>query len=283
MEHRMSAPPLTARLARSLRFLRRFKGWQRVATALAGDRGEFDVRSRGVRFAGDLGSHIERQVYLFGAYEREYIDLFVDTVPRTGVVLDIGANVGNHALCFARQFEKVLAFDPNPAVWPQLERNIALNRADNVEVHKIGAAEEAGEFPLYDTQTSNKGLATFLSVKQYRAPIRQVGVARTEKLDDYLKEPRIDAVKIDVQGYEPQVLRGMRRILERDRPVVWTEFSDGTLGQASTRADLEALFPYPVAVRKFDYRTGALTRRLALVPYDRPRLQPGDYVVSPRD
>ena len=278
-----STPPARAALVRSLRFLQHLRGWRRLALALCGRKGHFVVSDGETRFEGDLASHIDREVYLFGAYEADNICLFLDSVDRRGVALDIGANVGNHSILFARAFDRVHAFEPNPGLWAKLERNIALNHLHNIMVHRIGAADKQGSFPLFDVDGDNQGLATFLNVEQYERPLRQIGTARTEALDDYLADERIDAVKIDVQGWEPQVLKGMRRILERDRPVVWTEVGDGTLGQTPGRAALEALFPYTIVLKRFETTVGALARRAMLSYYTKTELEPGDYIVFPAD
>ena len=94
-------------------------------------------------FAGDLGSYLDRQVYLFGGYESAQIRCFLSRIPagRHRTILDVGANAGTHSLAFARVFETVLAFEPNPMLWPQFEQNMVLNGLTNVRLHKLGLAD----------------------------------------------------------------------------------------------------------------------------------------------
>lgn len=244
--------------------------------------GSFIVDNGGARMAGDLSSFIDRQVFLFGGYERDQIGQFLDVVSRRGTVLDVGANVGNHSIAFSRTFAKVHAFEPNPALWQAFERNIALNPGADVTLHRIGLSDTAADLPLLNIDNGNLGLATFLDVDQYEWPLQEVARARTERADDYLGGISVDAVKIDVQGFEPQVLRGMSRLLERCRPVVWAEFSSGTVTQTyGDRAAIEALFPYPVTLSRFEVEESLIFRRVILAPYWSQEIEQGDYVISP--
>lgn len=279
----MTKPRLAARAARSLRFLRSLRGWRRTATWLAGREGDFSVDNAGVKFAGSLSSYLDRQVYLFGGYETEMIRLFIEAAPRKGTILDIGANAGNHSMFFAKAFDRVLAFEPHPKLWDQFERNAALNRATNVTLHRVGLADEAGDLPLFDVECDNKGMATFSPAEQYDRPLERSGSGRVEVADHYLGNIPVDAVKIDVQGFEPHVLKGMRRILERNRPMVWTEISIGTLEQVRSADDLRALFPYPVHLRRFETCLRGLLRTSRLTRDVKTPLESGNYLILPAD
>jgi FkbM family methyltransferase len=269
-------------VARSLRILRHVRGWQGAANRMTGWSGSFVVDNGGARMAGDLSSFIDRQIFLFGGYERDQIGHFLKAVPRCGTVLDVGANVGNHSIAFSRAFAKVHAFEPNPALWQAFERNVALNPGADVTLHRIGLSDAAADLPLLNIDNGNLGLATFLDVDQYEWPLQEVARARVERADDYLGGIFVDAVKIDVQGFEPQVLRGMPRLLERCRPVVWAEFSAGTVTQTyGNRTAIEALFPYPVALSRFEIEENMISRRVVLVPYRSHEIEQGDYVISP--
>jgi FkbM family methyltransferase len=255
------------------------RGVQGIANRLAGTRGDFEISIGGAKFAGNLGSFIDRQAYLFGGYERDLIDLFLSRVPSGGTVLDVGANVGNHTVLFATHFDRVIAFEPNPSLWPALERNIALNPGRRIECHRVGLSDVAADLPLYNIDNGNLGLATFSSDDQYDKPLQAVTMARVEKADDLLGDIEVRAVKIDVQGFEPQVLRGMSGILARCRPVVWAEFGTGTVSEAGARADVESLFPYPIRIEKFVTRSGRLRTQSILQPFDEDRMSIGNYLI----
>lgn len=164
--------------------------------------------------------HVGRAVTVWGRYERDELELLLDTLRAQGLLaadglcLDIGANIGNHALFFAPHFAQVLAFEPNPRTCTLLRLNAAL--APNVRVFDIGLSDAAGTATL-SVPADNIGMATL----QPGAPGAAVACT-LQRLDDLpeLAGQRVALVKIDVEGHEPAALRGALRTLRRDRPVV---------------------------------------------------------------
>lgn len=249
-QRRLARPMVRARIARALRILGVLPGWQRFVNWLVPDHcASFTICNGKTNFAGDIGSYVDRQVYLFGDYESREIEIFLSQVSsvKRGSILDIGANVGTHSSTFARAFETVLAFEPNPKLWAQFENNMALNSIENVQLHKLGLADVDSERTLYLIDKPNYGLGTFSPVEQYDLPLSPIAICPIRHAGNYLTEigvGRIDAVKIDVQGYEPEVLRGLRSVLERDRPVVWCEIGAGTLAKLTTTDELSTMVPF---------------------------------------
>lgn len=247
---RFKRPMIRARIARALRAFVVIPGWQGLVNRLVPDHcAPFSIRNGHTVFAGDIGSYVDRQVYLFGGYESAETRCFLSLIPREkqGTVLDIGANVGTHSSAFARVFKTVLAFEPNPILWHQFERNMALNGLDNVQLHKLGLADMDSELTLYLIDKPNYGLGTFSPVEQYDLPLRPAATCPIRHARNYLAEigaGRVDAVKIDVQGFEPEVLRGLSDILKRDRPVIWCEIAAGTLTKVTTTDELSKLVPF---------------------------------------
>jgi FkbM family methyltransferase len=247
--------------------------------------GPFVVRNGDTIFAGDIGSYIDREVYLFGGYESARIECFLSCIPadRRGTILDIGANVGTHSLAFARAFKSVQAFEPNPMLWPQFERNMALNQLTNVRLHKLGLADRDSELTLHLIDKSNYGLGTFSTTEQYDLPLRAVATCPIRHAGNYLAKIEagpVDAVKIDVQGFEPEVLSGLTDVLRRDRPVVWSEIGAGTLTKMATTDALSKLVPYAVRCMHLEPVSGwagdvvRLRERTGELPA-------GDYVLVP--
>jgi FkbM family methyltransferase len=277
------SPSLLARLVRSLRFLRNVRGWRRLAHALVEREGTFTVTNDGAGFTGQLSSHIDRQAYLFGGYDVDRIRMFIEACPDKRLVLDIGANVGNHAMFFAQAFAAVEAFEPNEALWPQFEANAALSGNGNIRLHRIGLSDQAGQLPLYTAGSQYHGLGTLVADYPYGRPLESTSTARLEVLDDYLPDLRPSAIKIDVQGFEPNVLRGMRIILRESRPVVWTEVGQSTLGVLTSFEEVQALFPYPIRMQRFVATRGLLTHGVRLVALDSRQLELGDYLIFPAE
>lgn len=164
--------------------------------------------------------HVGRAVTVWGSYERDEHELLRDALQARGLLtahglcLDIGANIGNHAMFFAPLYREVWAFEPNPRTFTLLQLNAQL--APNVRCFNLGLSDVAGIATL-SVPAHNIGMATL----QPGAP----GVAvpcTLQRLDDLpgLAAQCVALVKIDVEGHEPAALRGALAMLRRDRPVV---------------------------------------------------------------
>lgn len=279
-------PGVAARAVRALRGLRHLRGWGSLANRLAGPTGNFRVANDGVWVEGELNSFVERQAYLFGGYERDEIAAFLACIPanRRRTILDIGANVGTHALQFSRAFESVHSFEPNPLVFGRLQRNLALNAATNVTPHQLGLGAEPGSFQLYSPAGDNGGLGTLVTTDQYDAPLEAVATVQVEQGDALLTRLNVgpvDAIKCDVQGFEISVLEGLQETIRRDRPVLWIELGGGARIAADEAAQIVALVPersrfYRIA----GVRHGA-THGIALHEAAPDALMGGDYVIVP--
>jgi FkbM family methyltransferase len=174
-------------------------------------------------------------IFFNGIYEEDLLSaitswLIPRLVPdhRQTVALDVGANIGNHAVAFAPYFESVYAFEPNPIALHLLEANILLNGLRNVEVFPVGLSDQDAVLD-YEAVDGNLGAGHFVSREPSAAaeallPEVKVGdrLLKTHSGD----RPRIGLVKVDVEGMEPAVLRGLQDTLRRDRPVVLFEALD---------------------------------------------------------
>jgi len=202
----------------------------------------------GLRYKGTVANFIDWTVYFFGAYEKQYL-LFLERLLRgrtDAVFVDVGANVGQHALFMSRSCSQVLAFEPNPSVRATLDERIILNRLTNVTTHGVGLGAEDRDLPFYFPTGSNQGTGSFVldySANNDSAGATCLPVVNGDRYIASLGLERIDLIKIDVEGYEKNVLTGLRETLERFRPAVATEFSDATRRSFSGRREFEDLFP----------------------------------------
>lgn len=251
MPPQRSQPLLRAKVARACRRLVAVRGWQSLVNRVVPEHSAvFSIRNGETAFAGDIGSFIDRQVYLFGGYDSAAISAFIARIEpnRRGTILDIGANAGTHTLQFARAFAVVHSFEPNPMLWRQFEHNVAINALDNVRLHKIGLGDRDADLMLHLIDKPNFGLGTFSTADQYDRPLLPAARCQVRNAGAYLAEKGIgpvDAIKIDVQGFEPQVLHGLADVLKRDQPVIWCEVGAGTLNEIRTTDQLTDLIPFP--------------------------------------
>lgn len=130
----------------------------------------------------------------------------------SGVFVDVGAHVGHWALRMARQASRVIAVEPNPATAAVLRRNVALNGLRNVTV--IEAAAWSGPATLYVTAADRDAHRGGTQVSAAgEVPVRAVA------LDEELRDiAGVTLVKLDAEGADLAVLRGLRVTLARERP-----------------------------------------------------------------
>jgi len=166
-------------------------------------------------------SYIGKSVKLYGEYSEAEVDVFRQFVGPTAVVIDGGALFGEHTLALAGLCPAghVIAFEPQRIPFQMLCGNCQLNSVDNVDAERVALGAAAGRthvMPLSPYADSPWGIATT------GGPIGDVVNVRT--IDSY-ELKRLDFVKLDLEGGEPDALLGGLETLRRCRPVVYAEFN----------------------------------------------------------
>lgn len=145
-------------------------------------------------------------------------------LPEAPRVLDVGANVGNHALFFATQCgaARIVVVEPNPLALAPLVANVVLNGLTEVISLEalgvgLGAASEGGLF--MKRHDRNLGATKMLRGKG--------GALEVHAGDDLFGDEQFDLVKIDVEGMEMEVLAGLKRTVARCRPLLFVEVDPG--------------------------------------------------------
>jgi FkbM family methyltransferase len=165
------------------------------------------------------------------------------------VAVDVGANIGVLTFLAAVAVGKegrVIAVEPNPDNLQLLYRGIVLNQFENVAVLPHAASDRRTVFSLTGG-TSNTHLIN------PRAPIEGGFFVQSIVLDEALGDlPRLDFVKMDIEGHEPQALSGFAQTIERHRPALLIEFNPRCLvdlQQQDPLAFLEQIFRFYPQVR----------------------------------
>lgn len=148
----------------------------------------------------------------------------------TGVVaLDVGANVGAHVVRWAKHMEgwgKVLAFEPQERVFYALAGNLALNNCFNATATHVGVGVRCGEVSTPVLKSNEWG--NFGGFRMGHADpdngeyLDERLIVRVVSVDS-LALPRVDFIKIDVEGMELDVIAGARETIEKHRPVIYAE------------------------------------------------------------
>jgi len=165
---------------------------------------------------------------LEGSYEPQELALLSELSRTCKVIFDVGANVGWYAVQLARTTEadsRVFCFEPVRATYDRLAENVILNGFDGkVRLFNFGLSDVAGPADFFLPAFSGSVAASARNLHP-EENVTRLSV-RLEVADDFVEREqvgRIDLIKCDVEGAELSVLRGARRIIERDRPVIFLE------------------------------------------------------------
>jgi FkbM family methyltransferase len=157
---------------------------------------------------------------------------FVEGFLKPGmVVLDVGAHHGYYTLLASQKVGahgRVIAFEPSPRDRSRLLQHLRLNGCANVQVEETALGEADGRAELYVVKGKETGCNSLRPPAVSEAT--DATQVRVTRLDDYIRDhdlPRVDFLKMDVEGAELAVLQGATEFLERrPRPVIFCEVQD---------------------------------------------------------
>lgn len=222
----------------------------------------------GLLFKIDTASYLEWSLFFYGGYEVFISKLFKRFVQPGAVVTDIGANIGIHTLRLGDLVGPggmVYAFEPHPDVCKRLRENINLNQLSSVRVMQVGLSERSGEFILqgFDKNSSNQGTSFLVMDDEIEKNITANRYAvKVLRFDDWVKSEkleRLDFIKIDVEGFDLEVLSGAIETISKFKPVIIFEYcqkNDAVKNQVNVFKNVKTcldLLGYKFYIVKHDY------------------------------
>jgi FkbM family methyltransferase len=165
----------------------------------------------------------------------DVLSLLGKIVPTDIVAVDVGANIGLHALAMSHLAPdgRIHTFEASPDTSRHLQENVRANGASNVVVHAKAVSSEPGELTLFSNDEFAAGStvidqATDLAREYMSEEGRNIVRVPAVTLDAFVAEQgleRLDLIKIDVEGYDIDVIRGAKNTIATLRPTVITEFA----------------------------------------------------------
>lgn len=173
--------------------------------------------------ATDIGG----KLYRGESFEQDEITIARQYIKSDSTILDIGANIGLHALSFSAMAKDglVIAFEPQPKTFRTLGRNIVQNNIKNIIPLNIAiarAAEIAEFYVMADDAYSSL-------IDTGRKELSEKVKVLCATVDGLLGDIKIDFVKIDVEGLELNVLQSMCGLIQRCHPVIFCEIYKGKI------------------------------------------------------
>lgn len=221
-------PPLEDILVRTLSGVRYGGFWSRFIPAPhLYPHGSMRRATRdGISYELDLSCMMPWYVYWgFSELQR---DRLYSLVKPGDIVLDVGTNIGETLLHFARLVGdggRVYGFEPDEVNFANVQKNIALNSFQNLSVFNLGAADEKATVKLFRVDPHNLGMNRILAADE-AGQFDDFTTIETDTIDNVVAAnniSRVDLIKIDIEGYEMHALRGARKLLEAFHPTLFIE------------------------------------------------------------
>lgn len=189
--------------------------------------------------------HIGLTINIEGLYERDDLELVVKWLNENqyfkGVAVDVGANIGNHSIFFSKYYKHVYAFEPNPLTFKILDINCNFC-ANNVTPFQFGVSDKRGALPFELPNNNNFGGARIVRYKKEEHKTIEIDVVSLDTFVPIINE-NIGLIKVDVEGYELEVLNGAAELLRKNKPIILFEqhSTDFTNGKSEVTKLLESI------------------------------------------
>ena len=160
----------------------------------------------------------------FNSCEEKELEVIMQLLPKRGNFIDIGANIGWHSLVIAKKLKKIKvhAFEPIKKTYKFLTQNIKLNSINNIKSYNFGFYNENKKISFYtykegSVNSSIKNLSKRSTVMLEKSYV---------KIFDHFvsrNKLKVDFIKCDVEGAELFVFLGAKKVLLKDKPIVFCE------------------------------------------------------------
>ena len=203
----------------------------------------------GLKYKGNLNNNIDANVFFYGAFEKPLLFFLRDTLNALitetpeAIFMDIGANVGHHSIFLSKFASQVLAFEPYPKVNMQFKQQIAHNNISNIQIFETGLSDRRETLNYYAPTGNNEGIGSFdeSSIGKGNTSYGKLELREGDQVIESDSWKNIKLIKIDVEGFEKKVIKGLTRTIEEERPVIVCEI---TYGQQLSFVSIEELSSY---------------------------------------
>jgi len=175
--------------------------------------------------------HMQGQLFWYGHYEKPVGTMLKEMLQPNSIFCDIGANIGYFSLLAAREAPsgQVIAFEPVSYLFGKLERNVSLNKMTTIHPVNAAIGEKEESRLIYLSGDDNAGMSSLHEPENYSGRSEMVKVTSLDHWFAGSGLAKIDLIKIDVEGNELAVLKGMKTIITRFRPPILLELNPETL------------------------------------------------------
>ena len=166
------------------------------------------------------------------SYEKEVTQAITSVLKPGQTFVDIGANIGYFTMLASTLVEedgKIIAFEPGETNCKLVTNSMHANNFANIELHQLAVSNEEKFLNYHGGGATSNGYVSEASDQSSYAKL-----VKAVALDDFLiNEERLDVIKMDIEGAEGQALAGMKQVIQKFRPTIFTEFSPTLLKDVS--------------------------------------------------
>lgn len=184
------------------------------------------------KIIAQFNDQLGEQISTHGFYEIFYMSNilpYFDKQVFSNLMLDIGANIGNHSVYFSNYFRNIYSFEPQKLTFKILEINT--NHLSNIKIFNYGVSTNKTEKDIY-VNLNNRGM-----ISDEKLDENYVKESVQFSPHTFKNEEIISYIKIDVEGNEVDVLSSLKEKIIEDQPIISFEYNDGY-----TKENIKSLF-----------------------------------------
>lgn len=210
------------------------KNWDNIFIKIAPTLEQYSPSD--VRIVKRFGINYALHPYDYDDYALYYgLDLeprteLFDLVKDGMTVFDIGTNIGHVLLTFANKniTGKNFGFEPVPHIYERAKKNISLNNFNNIVLNNVALSDTSEDLVIQLANTHHSG-SSRLGKKNETSNNNNSTIIKAITLDEFVQQnkiEKIDFMKIDVEGFEKNILAGAKQTLKNFKPLLFVEIND---------------------------------------------------------
>ncbi len=187
----------------------------------------YDVN--GIKMKLNISNLVDHCVYF--SDDQKALNAFLKHLKSTDVVIDIGANIGYTTLLFSKVCGEgeVISIEPSKELFETIENHIKLNNLNNITPLNVAVGEKEKKAKLYSVSENNSGMNRIFENDTISFNSEIITIKTLDELVLEQNITTVNAIKIDVEGYEYKVLKGAYNTLKAKHPILFIEIDENNL------------------------------------------------------
>ena len=189
---------------------------------------KFNISINNFIFEIDIRESIERKTFFLKSYEKERMSYLVNYIKKSNIFIDIGAHIGFYSILTSNYFKQIYSYEPNFRNYQKLLKNIKQNKLEKkIKAFNHGLGEKQQKLKGISANKGELIQTSGFSISKNNITGEDVSIL---KGDDVIKLTNEDiTLKIDVEGYEYNVLKGLEGTLNNNNCFIQIEIWDKNL------------------------------------------------------